>query len=87
MVRSIEFVIKVGAGTVKTCLVLNYRDKRHIYDNSKTEIGELKFPGIKRKIIYFILLSNVTTYICRKYSPSCCKHRRAPSFNSTDSIL
>jgi hypothetical protein len=30
IVRSIEFVIKVGAGTVKACLVLNYRDKRHI---------------------------------------------------------
>jgi hypothetical protein len=30
IVRAIEFVIKVGAGTVKACLVLNYRDKRHI---------------------------------------------------------
>jgi glycyl-tRNA synthetase alpha subunit len=30
IVRSIEFDIKVGAGTVKACLVLNYRDKRHI---------------------------------------------------------
>jgi hypothetical protein len=24
------FVIRVGAGTVNACLVLNYRDKRHI---------------------------------------------------------
>jgi hypothetical protein len=30
IVRSIEFVIRVGAGTVNACLVLNYRDKRHI---------------------------------------------------------
>jgi hypothetical protein len=29
-VRSTEPAIKVGAGTVKTCLVLKYRDKRHI---------------------------------------------------------
>jgi hypothetical protein len=30
IVRSIKFVIKVDAGTVKACLVLNYRDIRHI---------------------------------------------------------
>jgi hypothetical protein len=30
IVRSIEFVIRVGAGTVNACLILNYRDKRHI---------------------------------------------------------
>jgi hypothetical protein len=30
IVRSIEFVIKVDAGTVKACFVLNYRDIRHI---------------------------------------------------------
>jgi hypothetical protein len=30
IVRIIEFVIRVGAGTVNVCLVLNYCDKRHI---------------------------------------------------------
>jgi hypothetical protein len=40
-----EFVIKVGAGTVKACLVLNDRNKRHnhvmtIYDdNCKTKMA------------------------------------------------
>jgi hypothetical protein len=31
IVQSIEFVIRVGAGTVNASLILNYRDKRHIY--------------------------------------------------------
>jgi hypothetical protein len=30
IVRSIKFVTKVGAGSANACLVLNYRDKRHI---------------------------------------------------------
>jgi hypothetical protein len=30
ILRSIEFVIRVGAGTVNACLILNYRGKRHI---------------------------------------------------------
>jgi hypothetical protein len=30
IVRSIEFVIRAGAGTVNACLILNYRGKRHI---------------------------------------------------------
>jgi hypothetical protein len=59
-VRSIEVVVGVGAGTVKVCLVVNYCDKHH---NCKTENGELRIRGIKRKItmVMFILLNNVTT--------------------------
>jgi hypothetical protein len=30
IVRAIEFVVRVGAGTVNAGLVLNYRDKCHI---------------------------------------------------------
>jgi hypothetical protein len=30
IVRSIEFVIRVGAGTANACQILNYRGKRHI---------------------------------------------------------
>jgi hypothetical protein len=30
IVPSLEFVIRVGAGTVNACLILNYRGKRHI---------------------------------------------------------
>jgi hypothetical protein len=30
IVRSIKFVIRVGAGSANARLVLNYRDKRHI---------------------------------------------------------
>jgi hypothetical protein len=56
IVRSIEFVIRVGAGTVNACLVT-------FNDNCKTENGELRIRGIKCKItmVMFILLNNVTT--------------------------
>jgi hypothetical protein len=59
IVRSIEFVIRVGAGTVNACLVLNVT----FNDNCKTENGELRIRGIKSKItmVMFILLNNVTT--------------------------
>jgi hypothetical protein len=71
-VRSIEFVIKVGAGTVKACLVLNY------CDNCKIENGELRIPGIKITMVMFILLNDVFVFVLSI---------NGPFFNTTDSIL
>jgi hypothetical protein len=62
-VRSIEFVIRIGAGTVNPCLILNFAANVTFNDNCKTENGELRLRGIKRKItmVMYILLNNVTT--------------------------